>query len=243
MADRKIYTTMNHAQFKFLDRNRDVCPDLLLASIKEKNLLIDQPILVDKEFNVLDGQNRVRVAETLNVPISYYFAEKTTVDDIARCQVKRSWVLSDYLKYYSHLPNYIFINHIIEQYKIPLYCAVSCCSFGDSPYIKFRQGSFTLKSDVYTLESVIRMTMHVIDFLKELVITTQKKNVSFNNRLFRAIFYCCSEENYNHEHMLSALQSYQKRSLSLLTSNSQEIINQTLRNGIYNIKLDEKNKI
>ena len=243
MAERKIYITTNYAQFRFLNRNRDVNPELLLASIKKKNLLIDDPICVDKDMNVLKGQNRLIIAEIIKSPISYFFAEEMTEDDIAQCEVKRAWVLTDYLKYYGHLPPYIFIKLVIDIYKIPLHCAVACCAFGDSPYEKFRQGTFALKKDSFVLERSIKMTMEVVEFLKNLVSLIGKKNASFNNRLFRAIFHCCTLENYNHDHMLSALQSYQKYALELLNINSQSLIVESLKNGIYNRRLSDKNKI
>lgn len=81
-----VQTTINYKMFKFSKSNRQVDPkhlmDLLDATEK-KNLLREYPILVDSGMNVLDGQHRLKVAESLKVPIYYMITDRVTVDDIA----------------------------------------------------------------------------------------------------------------------------------------------------------------
>ena len=57
----KIYRTYNYDKFKILDYNRDITRfDLLNKSIANEG--IKNPILVDEDFNILDGQHRYTYA-------------------------------------------------------------------------------------------------------------------------------------------------------------------------------------
>ena len=71
-----IHSTQNYRQFNFIRENRDVNFKSLLESVQKKNLLDCHPIICDEDLNVIDGQHRLKVAETLQVPI-YYIISKT----------------------------------------------------------------------------------------------------------------------------------------------------------------------
>ena len=68
----------------FSPLNRPIDPRHLAeagCSDQEKNLLRDNPIAVDHNGCVVDGQHRLKAAEQLGVPIYYQFTVDMTIED------------------------------------------------------------------------------------------------------------------------------------------------------------------
>lgn len=100
----RIYETHDLTIFK-RRINRPINPkkvDRLVQLIRRKNLLMDYPILVDKEMRIIDGQHRVEAARKLGLPIYYRFAQEgVEISDIALAsQGTTHWSWQDYLEFY-----------------------------------------------------------------------------------------------------------------------------------------------
>ena len=80
-----IQRTTTLDKFKLKKGNRfinEAHVKALIDSIKKHNLLHLQPIIVDTNMNVIDGQHRLKAAERLQVPIYYVIAADVSFDDI-----------------------------------------------------------------------------------------------------------------------------------------------------------------
>ncbi|MDD4893605.1 MAG: ParB/RepB/Spo0J family partition protein [Candidatus Rickettsiella isopodorum] len=121
----EILETKNYSQFKRLEGNRNLNPvnlRNLKKAIENKNMLSFHPIIVNKDYYVIDGHHRLQVATDLNLPV--YFLVEENVDKnqayehIITANVnKKSWTLEDFIHLYvkkDHNPNYIEFADMLE---------------------------------------------------------------------------------------------------------------------------------
>lgn len=85
------------------------------SAIVEKNLTPDYPILVDEQYNILEGKYRFLSCYELKLPIFYKVAEVTTLADaIAAKHINRKTPLPEVIETYKANCNY---GNIIEMYR------------------------------------------------------------------------------------------------------------------------------
>lgn len=144
-----VQKTRNYEMFNFLKYNREVKSyERVLNSIKKKNLLEFRPILVDKDFNVLDGQHRLLAAKELELEIYYEIKDKhCTPEDVILLNNQTKWCLSDYLNFWSEQENadYIKLKKLcsdFDMYPTMGYKLLTGNSAGGSCYKLFREGRF-----------------------------------------------------------------------------------------------------
>lgn len=123
----EILTTKDYNQFKFLKSNREILiphVNKIKLSILKKNLLKNNPIIVNKEMEVVDGQHRLQAAKELDVEIYYLVSDQVTNEDISTLNTnKLNWKLEDYLNFwYSEgKAEYKKVSHFVNNNpKIPL---------------------------------------------------------------------------------------------------------------------------
>lgn len=120
-----IYSTNDYGAFKYLSGNRKVDDgkNYIIPSIKN-NRWITNPIIVNKNMEIIDGQHRYEALKALNMPIQYIVSEDATVKDCISLNIKQqNWKLVDYIRCYADMGNddYVFLVSQLEKYhgKIP----------------------------------------------------------------------------------------------------------------------------
>lgn len=119
----KLYSTTNYDLFNFIKGNRNINKqhlNTLVKEIQKENLLEFKPILVDKKYNIIDGQHRIRAAKQLGLPIYYLIRSECDISSIAALQTQLRWVTQDYIKLYStgdRAEDYIMLQNYLETYK------------------------------------------------------------------------------------------------------------------------------
>ena len=104
VLDGEIGYSSNYSTFKFLEANRDIRErhvNRLVASIKREGQIY--PILVNKNFEVIEGQHRVEACKILQIPVMFLKNDKATIKHVRivnNCQ--EGWAFHDYLKSFSH---------------------------------------------------------------------------------------------------------------------------------------------
>ena len=113
-----VIETKNYGQFNLLHCNRPIKPrrvEELKKSITQKNMLKLHPIIVAKDYSIIDGQHRLVAAEQLDIPIYYVFNEDAESGDIILCnKTRHNWSLQDYIHYHAQLgkQEYIFVEDL-----------------------------------------------------------------------------------------------------------------------------------
>lgn len=230
-------STCNYSQFKSTKENRPVDQDHLMRlydAVSEKNLLAEFPILVDKNMNVIDGQHRLKIAESLGIPIYYIVSDRITVDDISETNANTlRWRLSDYMDRWlaSGKMEYVVLDRFMKKYPFfTLKEALSLCHFGDRHGLdrKFRNGEYRCNDVPYAT----KVAQALLDFSKFFLHYHDK---SFINAVANLI----GNRNYNHQIMMARLE-YQSTKLVRCADMDSYI---ELLNEIYNYRSSQKNRV
>lgn len=158
--------TTNYEIFGDIASNRELDPrhvNRLKKAIQEKNLLHLNPIIVDEENRVIEGQHRLEAAKQLQLPIYYITDSNVDKSDIAALNTnKKNWSVQDYINFHcvEKKPGFnILAKFISEHPHIPISAAVQLLSpLG-------RRRSEEIKSG-YVDVGNIDMAEQIADFIK-----------------------------------------------------------------------------
>jgi len=99
----KAMKTKDYDKFVFRADNRAKIDhhhvERLKSSILSRNLLDMRPIIINEDWEVIDGQHRLLAARELGLDI-YYQIEAAKTIDIIQLNVQKSWSYADYMNYY-----------------------------------------------------------------------------------------------------------------------------------------------
>ncbi len=100
----QIYSTKDYKAFKFIQGNREIIKGHFLrltAAISKKNLLNRFPILVNKDFEIIDGQHRFLVAKNNDLELFYTVEDDASLDETLVINTnQRQWSLEDFINSY-----------------------------------------------------------------------------------------------------------------------------------------------
>ena len=122
--DNTIYSTTDYDLFQKVANNRKLKARNvreLVAQIGRVNLLEIDPILVNKDMGIIDGQHRLAAARELGVPIFYKIVEKLDKRHIAILNSTKSiWQGPDYLHYFTVEgdPSYIALTEFMGRHPL-----------------------------------------------------------------------------------------------------------------------------
>lgn len=121
-SEKKIYVTTNYDMFKALIGNRDVKNGRVvktMESIQEFGWLTE-PILVNENFEVIDGQGRLEALRRLEMPIEFIIERGIGIKE---CQglnhYQKNWSTMDYIDSFiaAGNENYVWLKSMINKYK------------------------------------------------------------------------------------------------------------------------------
>jgi len=241
----KIHSTTNYEQFHFFKGNRlatlESVPKALLESIQQKNMLESHPILVDRDFYVVDGQNRLRAAEKLGLPIFYVIDEKIEEQDIPLCQIQKNWTIANYLGYYKESnADYEFLYDISERYHfrnhIPFLIRHSY-STSTSATSAFRKGKFKISKDRNKLKKTYERIAEIRD-----EIVRHKPGTYISGQTLEAFWSLVNDQNYEHENMMYKIEKNIDNVFEALSFKKKNMILEILKTKVYNYfnKKDKK---
>tara|TARA_R110001592_G_scaffold138915_1_gene358516 strand:- start:1262 stop:2044 length:783 start_codon:yes stop_codon:yes gene_type:complete len=126
--DDPLYHALN-----ILEVNREILPSKitkLVKSIADNNVLHLRPILIDTNYNIIDGQTRYKAAKVLRYPIEVQIINKDnwTYEDLITINTTQvNWQPKDYLKHYRSQGNldYEVFNSLLSTNKITIQVLVA----------------------------------------------------------------------------------------------------------------------
>ena len=156
MEEHMIKSTMKYDMFKKHENNREINKvnlNRIVKSIQARNLLKLRPILIDKDYRIIDGNHRLEAAKHLNVEVYYQLSEETDKEDIILLNAnQRTWRSDDYLNFYinSGIEDYLKFFMLKQELDISTHLLVSMmmglCRSGDH-YLDFKIGKFKFPND------------------------------------------------------------------------------------------------
>lgn len=150
----KILKTYDYEIFKRMKGNRIVSDshvNNLVKSMNEK--YIPQPITVNENMEIIDGQHRFAATEKLNLPIYYQVINGSTIGDVQRLNTNtKDWANSNYLNMFCEIEfqDYLIFKEFMDEYQLPLETTMSLLL--DVPSIRinirndFKTGNFKIKN-------------------------------------------------------------------------------------------------
>jgi ParB-like nuclease domain len=152
--------TQNYDQFKSILSNREVDfkhVKKLAIAIQDKNLLHLNPITVNKNMEVVDGQHRLEAARQLNIPIYYIVDDTIDRKDISTLNShKKNWQLPDYLNFWTieGKEDYKAVSHFLNTYpKFPTTTALQLLAgTTTNVLVDFREGIYTVENHEQAVE-------------------------------------------------------------------------------------------
>lgn len=117
----QTYQTSDYSMFRRLYGNREV-KSVRVSKIKssiEKHGYIYNPIVVNENYEIVDGQGRFEALKLLNMPVDYVVATGTGLEEcIALNAYLTSWTMKDYIDSYCEmgLDDYILLSQLIDEH-------------------------------------------------------------------------------------------------------------------------------
>jgi len=229
--------TTNYAMFSHIQSNREVGAShvsSLVKKIKRKNLLHLNPIIVNKDNLIIDGQHRLEAAKTLMVPIYYIVSDGITNADIADLNsTKKNWNMHDYLNFWKAegMEQYKIISRFVVKHpQIPLSVALSMLGNERNGRLNiFKEGKFV----VVRYEQACKIAEQIEK------LSADGCKFAYNSTFIRVYKKLFSLDRFDFERLLSQI-AKQPRSLVPCVHEGQY---KMMIEEIYNYELREQNRI
>jgi hypothetical protein len=166
-----MHKTKDYSIFKIREDNRPIEKahvKKLIESIDKKNLLETNPIIVNTELEVIDGQHRLEAAKFLKIPVYYQIIHNYDIHDMRLLNVSKSWGLKEHFEFYckNEFPEYLNLKEFIEKNKLSLSIAMKITN------TELRKGMALFKEGKYIFnnnksEDLINKINETIEMLTE----------------------------------------------------------------------------
>lgn len=164
-----ILTESDYSKFKLMSKgNRNIMSthvQKLVSSLRRKNLLHINPIIVNSNMEIIDGQHRFEACKELKIPVTYILDSTLEVEDVKLLnQNAKNWTMTDYLDFYVGQENfnYMVFQKFMKEWDISLQCALSLLAGNDGgkSYADFKEGNFITKD----IKKANEIAKHIYDF-------------------------------------------------------------------------------
>ena len=203
--DNTIQQTNDYGQFTLLNANRDTNRahvERLMKEFEERgNLTSVQPILVNENFQIIDGQHRFLAAKELGAPVYFTVMQGGTVSEARRMNIlHRQWGTDDYAKSYANSGDASYQRYQRLREDGMKHNEIMTFGFGETSgiYADFREGNMVLSPE---LETTILEKYNKLEEIRALM-----PNSSDNRDLTRAVNKLLKNESYDHSRMLQKLE-------------------------------------
>ena len=118
----KVNETTDYSRFKRLEGNRDVSEariKKIMGSIRKVGYVMS-PIIVNEQYQVIDGQGRLEALKRLGLPVHYIVVPNIGIDECIAMNMNQSnWTLIDYITSHAETGNvsYIYLLNLIKTYS------------------------------------------------------------------------------------------------------------------------------
>lgn len=120
----KFYSTKDYSMFRKSKGNREVDSthvERIKRLIADKDT--QQPIIVNKKYEVIDGQHTLQARKDLGLEVYFIISESEDALDTARMNTgKRNWNLDNFLKFHCdrNRQDYKICRSKMDEYKMPV---------------------------------------------------------------------------------------------------------------------------
>lgn len=224
-----VQKTNDYTKFKTKKGNRELNKlhlKRLMSSVKELDLLHANPILVNEQYEIIDGQHRFTVCQELKKPVYYIVVKGFGLREIQVLNANsKNWKLEDYIDGYCSMGkvDYCELKKYVESTNLGVSILIALfCGTDNSEYLNnLRNGNLKITHK--------NRGLIVLQWIKD----WEQYYQGFSRRSFvLALAHIYNVKGYNHEKMMQKMK-YQSAKLvdSLNTKTYLAILEE-----IYNFK-------
>lgn len=199
-----VQKTSDYDQFKYLEANRQINKahvQHLIHSFEENpEMAMARPVLVNQNFEIIDGQHRFQALKTLGMPVYYTMVKNMNVGTAQMLNaLQKGWTVMDYARSYAMSGNsqYQQFLEYHEAYPLPVTVLMYFLAGHRQDRVNavFRRGDFKVSKD----KKHINMQLERMAEFGELF-------PHWRTYIFAAAaFKVLHTEGYDHDHMMHKL--------------------------------------
>lgn len=215
-------------------QNRGHVEALKTAFEEIGNLTKVQPILVNENFDIIDGQHRFVACRELGEPIFYTVVPGLGIEEARSMNIlHRNWTVQDFAESYANSGNKHYAEYLQlkEEFGFNHSIMLNYLNGSESrgSYAKFRKGDFKLADRKAAIDRLNKLA-EVGEYAEELV----------NDRYFAlAVLRAMNVDEYDHKHMVKKLELHGNQLLERRATTFDYL---RLLEEIYNYKMSEENR-
>lgn len=236
-----IYSTKEYTQFKFDSRNRKIKTkskafQALSESISKYQGLIN-PIIIDEDYVVVDGQHRLYACQLLGIAATYVYRPKSLVAMASLNNDRTNWTIDNFVNSHIGKPSYNKLMALKEKTGLSYNAVHALLTGKEIESYQFKKGNFSMKeSEEVRFNRTWKEIEKIILFMQENMSDQVKKIVK--TRVISTLGRLVNHSKYDSEVFIRGL----SKTIYLASVNTQESAETMLLN-IYNKHLPNKNKI
>ena len=198
-----VFTTRDYEGFKRLKGNRDIS-NKRVAIIKDSISqvgYISNPIIVNENMEIIDGQGRCEALRQLDLPVEYRVVDGLGITECRAMNLKpTSWSIADFVKSYAEYgnENYIRLKNIADKYgmgySLPFALCKNVIKTGSRSQGELRNGTFYL--DEKTAEKLDALCEYLCEFNN-----VQKKIGGRSDVFYGSVGWIASQEGVDRERL------------------------------------------
>lgn len=163
--------TREYDRFKTAPGNRQLYRDhirVLVRSFEEHPQLVElRPILVNSQYEVIDGQHRLEALKVLGLSVPYIVADDLSIETAQLLNAtQKAWSAIDFLLSYQTMgvKDYVTLQRYLDEFGFPLRPTITILSGlpGGRAARRFKNGDFETRGDIETADHFFH---HAIDLL------------------------------------------------------------------------------
>lgn len=210
--------TTNYSLFKVKQGNRVVNQkhvNKLKESFQKHDYLPSCPIIVDEDFNVIDGQHRLEAAKQLGIAIFYVVEKEPDNDLLIDLNVtQRKWSSTDYINYFAEKGNehYIRFRRLLNEIPMDVNTILDMAKLQDV-------GGHYLQSVVKTGELTIdKVEIARAHFMYENILTLRDAlRIKLTGRMVRALVQMQRNPKFSWDTMIKKAKQFYVKSYPCAT--------------------------
>lgn len=235
-----VYTTNDYDLFKRLTGNRDI-PESRISKIIDsiqKIGWVHNPIVVNEEMEVIDGQGRLTALKRLKMPVEYIIAPGASTKECVYMNMNMvNWKLPDFIKSYAEQgnENYQRLLRLMETYANGNLDIISTAVYrvSRSKHRDIKEGILQLTEEQY--EAAIPRLKFVKPLLERL---DEKKLPGSLITLMQTAIYYYDYPEVDRKRLAYSIEKYAYNSIPWVSNGDCEREVENMYN--YNMKLEDK---
>lgn len=229
----QIESTYEYGRFRFIEGNRSVDhAEKIEKSIRSSGLLI-QPILVDENMRIIEGQNRYTACVNLGLPIYYVVQEGIGLNEVKDLNsASKNWNTRNYIHSYAagdKKLDYIYIEQLMKQFPWATNRAINFAvnGFAGSMKSNVRNGNLRCSEVEYN------RAVNALDYANQFRGFIDEMSGSKEFYIV-AVLFCFFCEAVDNDYLLTKFKKYHK-SLSPIVDINSAILQ--IENKVYNYQM------